>query len=188
MEGRRPRRNTKPTVESPHGSLRHQFADAATHLRVAVGPDRALTRAQSTLGLNAVTTLALCEEQCGDAAGAVATLEPARSLAVSILYNLGRLKLEAGDDAGAQPCLEAAALIAPDDEDVRHLAGVVFMLLGRHDEAEAHLARATALEARCVGAWYDRGRNLAWAGRAGAREYFEEVLRREPGPRGSDQP
>lgn len=162
-----------------------QFAEAASHLEVALGPDPGLTRGQSALGVNAAITLALCREACSDVEGGVATLEPARPLAVSILYNLGRLKLEAGDDAGAEPCLVAAALVAPDDEDVRHLAGVVLMRLGRHDEAERHLAAATALEAGCVEAWYDRGCNLTRAGREGARECFEEVLRREPGHRGA---
>ena len=55
------------------------------------------------------------------------------------------------------------------------------MRLRRYDEAEEHLARATAINPECVGAWFDRGSNLAAAVREGAHGCFEEVLRRSPG-------
>ena len=142
-----------------------RFAEAEEHLRAALGSDPLLARGRSAVGVNAAVTLALCQDARGEVAAAVATLEPARSLAVSILYNLGRLKLTAGDAEGASPCLLAAALIAPDEEDVRHLAGAALMQLGRGDEAEEHLAHATRLDPACVGAWYDRGCNLARAKR-----------------------
>jgi tetratricopeptide (TPR) repeat protein len=158
-----------------------RYEEAAQHFSLMVQADPKLERAKSHLGLSGITNLALCYGEQGNWREALETLKPARSMAVNILYNLGRLHSRNGSNAEAARLLEAAAILAPQDEQILHEAGYALRNLKRFEEAEAYLLRATKVRPFCVGALFDRGVNLTRMNkRRQARSCFLQVLRRNP--------
>lgn len=87
--------------------------EAGQEFSTIVATDPRLERASSTLGLAAITNLALSQEKLGLKADAVKTLQPALPNAVSILYNLGFLHFRAKQYAQALPVFQAACLLQP---------------------------------------------------------------------------
>jgi tetratricopeptide (TPR) repeat protein len=143
--------------------------------------DPGLERAISQLGLSAITNLALCYGEQGDWPKAIETLKPAQSVAVNILYNLGRFYGNNNFHADAARFLGAAAILSPDDENIQHGAGCALLELKRYQEAENYFAQATKVDPSCIEGWYDRGVNLAkMKKKSHARACFVKVLKRDP--------
>jgi len=65
-----------------------------------MAPDPGLRRAQSTLGLSALTNLALCLADGGDVKAGLKAIAPALPAAAGILFNLGCL--HAGSIVGSR--------------------------------------------------------------------------------------
>ena len=161
-------------------SLR-RYEDASNHSKFVVRSDPELQRGQSNLGLNAITNLALCYGEQGDWEKALETLRPAQSLAVNILFNLARFHMKSNSNSEAARLFKAAAILAPDQEDILHGAGSALMGLKKYSEAENYLIRATKADPSCVDAWYDRGLTLAIQNKnKQARSSFLQVIKRNP--------
>jgi Flp pilus assembly protein TadD len=79
------------------------------------------------------------------------------------------------------PLLRAAALLAPDSEDIIHGLGCALMDLKREPEALPLLLKATKLNPHCTSAWYDLGVTLSrLKQRKKARSCFVKALRLDP--------
>ncbi len=79
-------------------------------------------------------------------------------------------RLRAGDAAGAEAALASVLASAPDDEDARHLLGLVFLRRGRAAEACAEIEAAVARRPEVALFRANLGRALAAAGRLAAAE------------------
>jgi tetratricopeptide (TPR) repeat protein len=98
--------------------------------------------------------------------------------AIDILTNLGRFNFRAKRPARALGFMQAAALLAPDSEDIIHAVGRTLMDLKREAEALPFLIRSTTLNPRCADGWYDLGVTLSrLKQRKKARSCFVRVLR-----------
>jgi Flp pilus assembly protein TadD len=74
--------------------------------------------------------------------------------------------------------LQAAALLAPNSEDIIHGVGRALMDLKREAEAVTFLVKATKLNPQCTDAWYDLGVTLSrLKQRKKARSCFVRALR-----------
>jgi tetratricopeptide (TPR) repeat protein len=158
-----------------------RYKEAAEHFKFVLRLDPALERAISQLGLSASTNLALCYGEQGDWPKAIATLKPAQSVAVNILYNLGRFYGKNNSHTEAARFFTAAAILSPDDENILHGAGYALLELKRYQEAENYFAQATKVDPSCIEGWYDRGVNLAkMKKKSQARACFVKILKRDP--------
>lgn len=154
-----------------------RYEEAAKEFAVIVSEDPELKRASSGLMLAALTNLALSEDMLGRPDRAVATLTPTAHKAGEMLYNLGHVHLKAKRPAEAVRFLQAAALVAPNDEDTVHALGFALMGLRRYREALRCLKRATTLNPGCESAWYDMGVTLSHLKRTrAARACFRKAL------------
>ena len=144
-----------------------RYEEASREFAGIVADDPQLKRASSVLGLASLTNLALSQDMLGRTDEAADTLAPALQSAVDIIYNLGRLKLQAERAAEAIDLLQAAALLAPESEDIIHAVGTALIRLKRRSEAAPFLIRATKLNG-CAGAWYDLACLAALEGKANA--------------------
>ena len=155
---------------------RHE--EAGQEFAGIVANDPKLKRASSVLGLSSLTNMALTQDSLGRPDQAAQILEPALQTAIGILYNLGRFNIRARRAAQAIGFLQAAALLAPDSEDIVHGVGRALMALKRESEAVMFLVRATTLNPRCTDAWYDLGVTLSrLKQRKKARSCFVKALR-----------
>jgi tetratricopeptide (TPR) repeat protein len=158
---------------------RHE--EASREFGGIVANDPQLKRASSNLVLSSLTNLALSQDMLGNPEEAANTLTPARQTAVDILYNLGRFKLLAKQPAEAVTLLQAAAVLAPDSEEIIHGVGHALMNLRRESEAAPILLRATKLNPHCAIAWYDLGVTLSRLKQSKkARSCFLKTLRLDP--------
>jgi Flp pilus assembly protein TadD len=140
-----------------------------------------LVRASSDLVVQSLTNLALSQDCMGKPEDGANALAPALRKAINILYNLGFLNLRAERPAEAVAPLQAAAILAPDSEDIVHGLGHALMELKRESEAAPVLLRATKLNPRCTYAWYDLGVTLARLNqRKKARACFLKAIRLDP--------
>ena len=158
---------------------RHQ--EASQECAGIVANDPELKRASSVLGLAALTNLALTQDSLGRSDEASQTLRPALKTAIGILYNLGRFSLRAKRAVEAINFLQAAALLAPDSEDIVHGVGHALLDLKRESEAVPFLVKSTKLNPCCTDAWYDLGLSLSrLRQRKKARLCFIKTLRLDP--------
>jgi superkiller protein 3 len=177
---------------SPHTPLFHsglglalfhlgRYEDASREFAGIVANDPQLNHASSVLMLSSLTNLALIQDKLGQPCEAVKILTPALRVVTNVLFNLGRFSFIAKQPAKAIDFLQAAALLAPDSEDILHGVGRTLMDLKRESEALPFLARATKLNPRCTDAWYDFGVTLArLKQRKKARSCFVKALRLNP--------
>jgi len=157
---------------------RHE--EASKEFAGIVADDPQLKRASSALVLSSLTNLALSQENLGRPDEAAQLLKPALQTAIGILYNLGRFHLRAKRAAEAIGFLQAAALLAPDSEDIIHGVGRTLMDLKRESEALPFLVKATKLNPGCTDAWYDLGVTLSrLKQRKKARSCFVKTLRQD---------
>jgi tetratricopeptide (TPR) repeat protein len=158
---------------------RHEEASQEFAGIVAIDPD--LKRASSVLGLAALTNAALTQDSLGRPDEAAQSLQPALQTAIGILYNLGRFHFHAKRAAQAIVFLRAAALLAPESEDVIHTVGRILMDLKGESEALPFLVKATKLNPLCTDAWYDLGVTLGrLKQRKKARSCFIKTLHLDP--------
>jgi tetratricopeptide (TPR) repeat protein len=165
--------------EDPHGALAIlQGLDGHADLPAALDRDRRLTMAHAYLAIGEAAaavellagrqqddpTLALllsqAQAQSGDAAGAVASVEPLAAaalrdparfesgLVVGLLLHYGRQLIVMGDAERAIEPLTLASRLAAENEAVWQFLGQALALSGRRDEAEAALERFRALAER----------------------------------------
>jgi tetratricopeptide (TPR) repeat protein len=133
------------------------------------------------LGLAALTNVALTQDSLERPDEAAHTLKPALQTAIDILYNLGRFNLRAKRTAQAIGFLRAAALLAPESEEIIHCFGRTLMDLKGESEAVPYLVKSTKLNPLCTDAWYDLGVTLArLKQRKKARSCFIKTLRLDP--------
>lgn len=157
---------------------RHE--EASKEFAGIVANDPQLKRASSVLVLSSLTNLALAQEDLGRPDEAAQTLRPALQTAINILYNLGRFNLRAKHAVQAIGFLQAAALLAPESEDIIHGVGRTLMDLKRESEALPFLVKATKLNPLCTDAWYDLGVTLSrLKQRKKARSCFVKTIRQD---------
>jgi tetratricopeptide (TPR) repeat protein len=180
---------SKAVQLSPHTALFHydlglalsrldRHEEASKEFAGIVANDPQLKRASSVLVLSSLTNLALTQDSLGRPDEAAQILKPALQKAIEILYNLGRFNLCAKRAAQAIGFLQAAALLAPDSEDIIHGVGRTLMDLKRESEAVPFLVKSTKLNPRCTDAWYDLGVTLSrLKQRKKARSCFVKALR-----------
>jgi tetratricopeptide (TPR) repeat protein len=158
---------------------RHE--EASKEFAGIVANDPELKRASSLLVLSSLTNLALTRDSMGRPDEAAQILEPALQTAVDILYNLGRFNLRAKRATPGIRFLQAAALLAPDSEEIVHGVGRALMDLKRESDALSFLMRSTKLNPRCTDAWYDLGVTLSrLKQRKKARSCLVKVVRQNP--------
>ena len=154
---------------------------ASEHFNQIVLRDPTLEYASSTLGLSAITNLALCQEKLKQRDEAIQTLLPALRDAVGVLFNLAFLHFKAKRYEAALPYIQAAFILKPNNEDIVHQYGSTLSELNRPREAIKYLKQAVELQPDCARAWYDLG--LAYARlkrRKSARKYFLQSLQVDP--------
>jgi len=138
-----------------------RYEEAAREFAPIVDADPELKRASSTLGLGAMTNLALIQDAASNPARGFDILKPSESTACNILYNLGHLSLRARRPGEAGRFFLAASLLAPNDEAIAHGTGRCYLQLRDHAQAMPFLRRATKLDPQCASAWYDLGLTLS---------------------------
>jgi tetratricopeptide (TPR) repeat protein len=162
--------------EDPHGALALLAElDGRTDLPPALDRDRRLTMAHAYIAIGEAAaavellsgwresdpTLALllsqAQAQSGDAAGALASIEPLAAaverdptrfetgLAVGLLLHYGRQLIVSGAAERAIEPLSLASRLAPESESVWQFLGQALAVAGRRQEAEAALERFRAL-------------------------------------------
>ena len=139
----------------------NETEEARDHFRQIVLRDPNLEYASSTLGLSAITNLALCQEKLKQREEAIQTLLPALKDTVGVLFNLAFLHFKARRYEAALPYIQAAYLLKPNNEDIVHQYGAILSELNRPREAIKFLKQAVELQPDCARAWYDLG--LAYA-------------------------
>ncbi len=134
-----------------------RYKEAEKELAVIVDDDLELTRAASTLGLSAMSMLALTKDAMGYPRDSLEIFGPALKHAYYVIYNMARFNLQAKRPREAIRYFMAAEIIDPRKEEVAHGIGFGLMKLRKNREALVYLKKAVRLDAACQSAWYDLG-------------------------------
>jgi len=158
-----------------------KFSEAAQIFRFIDDIDPKLEDPMSLIGISAQRDLAYCLGELGQWKQAFATLQPAGTVAVTIIGDLANFQANAKDYDQACRLYSAALVVAPDDADLNHGAGCCHRDAGRFAEALAHLRKARRANPEDPDIWYDLGITLATMkkGRQ-ARPCFRKALQLDP--------
>jgi tetratricopeptide (TPR) repeat protein len=157
------------------------YKEAAGHFWFFAQDDPQLEDPLSVVGLSFLTGMAKCQAGLGQWSDAYSTMEPAMSVALTILRSLAYILEEAKDHARAAHLFSICVMLDPKDVVLVVSSGYNKRMNGQLADALVDLKWAVRLEPKDADLWYELGLTYAMMkNKREAHPLFKKALKLDP--------